>query len=915
MTSQQSALDLQGRPLLILLDGHALVHRAWHAIQNPLTLRRTGEDVRGAYGVLTMVLKTLQDHPPFAIALTFDTPAPTFRHTEFAAYKAQRPPAPPELRGQFPHVRRILEAFRMPVYELDGYEADDLLGTLSAQAEAKGMDTLIVSGDMDTLQLVSPHVSVLLQHSIAKRVIYDERTARQRYGGLAPTQLPQIKALCGDPSDNIPGVPGIGEKTAIKLLGDFGSLEGLYANLEKLSPRQRETLQQHRAAVEQSARLATIRRDVPVQLNVQACRWGQFKRREVVELLREYEWHSVVDRIPQAEGDDEASPSRAQPAGTDYRTVTRTEELEALVSELAASQQVAFDTEATGTDPMRSRLVGLSFSTAQGRAWYVPVGHAQDGQLPKTQALDALRPILEDPGKPKTAHNANYDMTLLANEGVQVRGVECDTMLLAYLLGHRAIGLKQLTLALLGEEATPISALLSSGKNQKTMDQVPIVDASAYACSDADMTLRLRAALEPDLKKQRAWDLFTKVEMPLLPIVVQMQRDGVALDVSLLQGMGETLGEELARMERETYEAVGHQFNLGSPKQLAEVLFGELQLAKGKRTRTGGYTTDAATLEPLRGVHPVIEPLLRWRELSKLKSTYVDALPEMVNPATGRVHTSYNLAGAVTGRISSSEPNLQNIPIRTELGRRIRRAFVPGFPGWLLIAADYSQIELRVLAHLSQDPALLDAFHRGLDIHAATASQVFGAPLDKVTPDQRRLAKVLNFGVIYGLSAYGIAQQTELSPEEGTAFIESYFARYPGVREYLERTRQQARDVGSVETLLGRRRATPEASTGSFPARQAAEREAINMPVQGTAAEVMKLAMIRVARRLEEEKLRSRMLLQVHDELIFEAPSEEAEPLKALLLDVMPRAMEGFAEFSVPLAVAVKSGANWGELE
>jgi DNA polymerase-1 len=485
-----------------------------------------------------------------------------------------------------------------------------------------------------------------------------------------------------------------------------------------------------------------------------------------------------------------------------------------------------------------------------------------------------------------------------------------------------------MALAVLGEEMTPIASLIGTGRKQKTMDEVAIEDAAPYAAADADMTLRLRATLEPQLAGQKYEWLFKNVEVPLLPIVVQMQRDGITLDVPQMEAMAKELGEKLARLETSIYQTVGHQFSLGSPKQLGDVLFEELRLPKTKKTATGAYSTDAAGLDWVRqmlaegktdGADPrglqVIDDLLKWREFSKLKSTYVDSLPMLVNPKTGRVHTSYNLAGAVTGRISSNDPNLQNIPIRTETGRRIRRAFVPGEPGWMLSGADYSQIELRVLAHLSQDPALLEAFRQGQDIHATTASQVFNVPLKEVTSDQRRIAKVLNFGVIYGLSAYGISQQTELSPDQGAEFISSYFARYPGVKAYIDNTKRLAREQGYVETLMGRRRNMPEASSSNFAARQAADREAINFPVQGTAAEIMKLAMLRVAERLKRDRLRVRMLLQVHDELIFEAHSEELPALKAMLTDVMPRAMQGVAEFSVPLDVAFKSGANWGELE
>ncbi|MSP78133.1 MAG: DNA polymerase I, partial [Dehalococcoidia bacterium] len=911
------------------------VHRAWHAIQNPLTNRRTGEDVRGVYGFIQMFMKAVQDYKPAYLAITFDTHAPTFRHIAFEAYKAQRPAMPDDLRKQFPLVHGIMEAFKIPVFEVDGFEADDLMGTLSLQAEQHGLDALVVTGDTDVLQLISPHTRVLMYSGFTTQAVYNDLMFREKYGGLVPSQLVTYKALLGDTSDNVPGVPGIGKVAATKLLLAYHDVEGIYANLSKLPPKQQELFKQHRDTLRQGIELITIHRDAPVALNVDLAKWPQYERKDVVERLRELEFLSLVDRIPEGlpstNADGTPQPTVFQPRTNaiprDYQCVSTMEALEALKVELA-THPFALDTETTSTDPMRAKLVGLSFATAPGKAWYVPVGHSSGAQLSARLVLDVLKPVLEDGKVSKAAHNANYDMSVLANEGVFVQGLDMDTMLAAYMLGHKAIGLKQMALAILGEEMTPIASLIGTGRNEKTMDLVSIADTVPYAAADADMTLRLRAVLEPELKAlAAAYHLFTTVEMPLLPIVVQMQRDGIALDTAQLEAMSLTMGDELARLERSVYEAVGHQFNMGSPKQLGDVLFDELHLPKTKRTASGGYTTDASALDNLRetlgrgetNADPrglqVIEGLLKWRGFSKLKSTYVDSLPTTVNPRTRRIHTTYNLAGSVTGRIASSEPNLQNIPIRTEAGRRIRRAFVPREPGWILLGADYSQIELRVLAHLSQDPSLLEAFHQGLDIHSATASQVFNVPLKEVSSDQRRIAKVLNFGVIYGLSAYGIAQQTELSPEQGRAFISSYFGKYPLVLEYIERTKKMARDKGYVETMLGRRRQMPEALSTNRVAREAAEREAINMPVQGTAAEIMKLAMIRVAAQLKHERVKSRMLLQVHDELIFETPAEEVSLLRAMLMETMPKALEGIAPFTVPLDVAVKTGASWGELE
>ena len=935
---QQATLGVEDSPLLVLLDGHAMVHRAFHAIQNPLTLRRTGEEVRGVYGFTQMLLRAIETLRPTHLILTFDYPTPTFRHDLFEDYKAQRPSMPQELSNQFPHIRRLMESLRVPIMEMDRYEADDLLGTLSAQASEKGVDTVIITGDTDTLQLVGPRVRVLLQYSTAKQTIYGETEVRERYGGLTPDQLIDHKAICGDTSDNIPGIPGVGAKTATKLLMEYRDLQGIYDHLDELPARQTALFEEHRERVFRGQTLVTIVRDAPVELDLETARWGNYNRVEVVEVLKDLEFFSTINRLPAGQLDgptattDSDTQSPAVPeVETNYTVVRDAAALDELVRALASSHGFAFDTETApdgldvkGVQPMRSNLVGLSFATEAGRAWYVPVGHAEGGQLTQEQVLEALRPALEDPELPKAAHNANYDLTVLAHHGVRMQGFAFDTMLAAHLLGHKAIGLKNMSLDMLGIEMTPISDLIGSGRAQTTMDRVPVDQAAPYACADADMTYRLWVMLEDRLRAEALLDYFTGIEVALLPIVVEMQVTGISLEVDMMHKMADALGQRVAQLEVDAYESLGHRFNLGSPKQLGEVLFDELKLGeltemgKPKKTKTGSYSTDAAALEALRGVHPLVDTVLEHRQLTKLKSTYVDALPTLINPKTGRLHTTYNQAGSVTGRFSSNDPNLQNIPIRTDLGRQIRVAFLPNEPGWLLLAADYSQIELRVLAHLSQDPGLLEAFREDQDIHAATAAQVYDVALDEVTADMRRIAKVLNFGIIYGLSAFGISQQTELTVEEGRGFIDSYLGRYPKVREYIDNTKQMARDMGYVETLLGRRRYMPEIASSNPAIRQATEREAINMPVQGTAAEALKLAMLGVAREMSVRGLRSNLLLQVHDELIFETPSDEIEELKSLVVDVMPRAMEWApkpVEFAVPLKVATKSGGNWGELE
>ena len=924
----QGAL-LQPKSLLLLMDGHAMVHRAFHAIQQPMTTRSTGEEVRGVFGFMNTFLRALSEWSPTHCAIAFDMHGPTFRHLQYKEYKAQRPQTAPELEAQFPRVRQLMQAFGVAIYEMEGYEADDVLGTLCRQAEERQLDTLILTGDTDTLQLVSPWVRVALHYSIQERKIYDELAVRERYGGLDPKQQPDVKALQGDASDNIPGVPGIGSKTAIKLIQQFGSIEGLYGNLEQVTPpRIQDLLREHRDQAPHDKMLTTIVRDMPIELDMEAMRFGNYDRDKVLETLRELEFTSMVNRIPGAsipvqpsllEREGQPTAAASSVGQRDYITVNTSTALEAMVEELHSAGSFAFDTETSGLDPMRCDLVGLSFSMAPGRAFYVPVGHKEGEQIPLGEVLEALKPLLEDPSVAKAAHNANFDMTVLSNYDIEVRGLTFDTMVAAHLVGQNDINLKQLAFQLLNEEMTPISELLGTGRKQITFDYVPVEKATPYAAADADMTHRLHLALTPMLQEVEAQKMLAEVEVPLVPVLVKMQQNGITVAVDTLRQMSSNITEEVQRLEGAIYEEAGERFNINSTQQLGTVLFKkllplaklrEMGLPPPKRTKTG-YSTDASVLEELKG-HSIVNNVLEYRQLTKLKSTYLDALPDLVNPRTGRIHTSYNQVGSATGRFSSSDPNLQNIPIRTELGRQVRRAFIAQ-PGWSLLAADYSQVELRVLAHMSRDQGLLDAFHRDEDIHAATATQVYGVSVDQVTPDMRRLAKVMNFGIIYGLSAHGMAQQTDLDIHASGEFIESYFGKYPGIRDYVETVKGQARERGYVETLLGRRRYLPEINQSNFHVRQAAERMAINMPVQGTAADIVKIAMVRIHQRMKEhpDLSGSRMLLQVHDELIFEVPPEEMEAMKAMVLELMPSAME----LDVPLKIELKVGPTWGDLE
>ena len=918
MTMSMSLFPQERQPLLMIMDGHAMVHRSFRAIstQRNLTSSTTGEDTTGVYGFTNVFLRALQEWNPSYCAIAFDTSAPTFRHQQFEEYKAQRPPTPPELRPQFDRVKQLMATFGVPVFELDGWEADDVIGTLSRQAEEAGVDSVILTGDRDTFQLISPRVRVDLASSIQDRRVYNESELAERYSGLTASQQPDFKALVGDSSDNIPGVPKVGEKRAATLLGDYGSLEGIYENLDAVKPPSVKTaLSENQERAFENRRLMTIDREAPVTLDLEQCRFWQYDRRDVVALLTELEFFSVVSRVPSPDGSDapEADAGREQEQETDYTVVQTQEQLDSMIAAIEETGSFAFDTETTSLDAMQAQLVGLSFAVAPGRAWYVPVGHREGEQLPMESALAAVRPLFESSDIAKCAHNANYDMTVLANHGVRFANVDFDTMIAAHLLGrsYNQLGLKDLSLNEFRHEMTNIKELIGSGRKQITFDQVDISAAADYAAADSDITFRLRDVFEPQLQQQDLRGLMDETELELLPVLVTMQRHGIKMDAGVLHEMSADMYQQLGRTENDIYQSIGHTVNINSPQQLSTLLFQELGLPKTKRTKTG-FSTDANALESLKGMHPVVDQILEYRQVSKLKSTYVDALPEMVNPHTGRVHTSYNQTGSATGRISSSDPNLQNIPIRTELGRQVRRAFVAeGAPDWQLFSADYSQIELRVLAHLSQDPGLLEAFRRGEDIHSATASLMFEAPLNEVDSEMRRIAKVLNFGVIYGLSPHGISQQTGFTREQGKDFIDTYFAKYPGISEYLEKIKVQARADQYVETAMGRRRYLPEINSPNFNTRGAAERMAINMPIQGTAADIMKLAMVRVQRRLDAEEMRTKMLLQVHDELVFETPQEELGALQDLVFDEMPAAMD----LDVTLKVDAKWADNWGDME
>ncbi len=909
---------------LVLIDGHALVYRAYFALPSTMATAK-GELTNAVFGFASMLLNVLRDEQPDFLAVTFDL-GRTFRHDDYAEYKANRAEMPDDLRVQFSRIDELLAAMDIPTYSAEGYEADDVLAALAQQAEAEGVDTLIVTGDTDTFQLIGPHVRVLApRRSFGDTLIYDEDGVRERYG-LEPKQLIDYKALVGDTSDNVPGVRGIGAKTATKLLQEYGSVEAIYDHLEEISsPRFRSALEKGHDDAFLSKHLVTIVTDLPVSLDLGACRVGRVNREQVVELFRELEFRALLDRVtPTAEAGtpaqlslfDEQAPAPARKVG-DYQIVDSVATLEAAAAELGQGKAVVVDVESTSTDPMAAKLVGIAITAQEGKGYYVIVGHRDAANLSLETVGQVLAPLLQDPAIPKYAHNANYDLTVLAEHGLDVTPMTCDTMIAEWLLNpaSRNLGLKNLAWNRLGVEMTPISQLIGSGKKQVTMDRVAAEKAAPYACADVDMTLRLAGQLLPELHEKELWSLYSEVEMPLVPVIVDMQRAGVKLDVVTLTRMSRQLGERLGELQTEIEGHVGRAININSTQQLSVALFDEMDLALPwmRRGASGYYSTAADVLEKIRDKHPVVELILEHRQLSKLKGTYVDALPALVNPRTGRVHTSYNQTGSVTGRFSSSNPNLQNIPIRTEQGREIRRAFVAD-DGWLLLAADYSQVELRVLAHISGDPTMLDAFARGEDIHASTAAAIYEVPLDEVTSDQRRVAKMTNFAISYGVTGFGLAERTGLDPKDAEAFIQTYFATYPRVKEYIDRTHEQARDQGYVETLLGRRRYFHELGTTSrahHNARQQADRMAINAPIQGTAADILKVAMNRLWRELRARGLRSRMILQVHDELVLEVPKEELDEAASLVIEMM----EGAYTLDAPLKVDAKIGPNWLEMD
>ena len=893
---------------LLLIDGNNLVHRAYHALP-PLTVRKTGEVVNAVYGFASMLIKVLNDQKPTHYAMAFDKKGPTFRHAMYDAYKAQRPKMAEDLSPQISRVRELVEQFNIPIFEAEGYEADDVLGTLAKQAAGEGVETVILTGDADTMQLVEPGVGVLYpkaRQGFSDTSLFDSEAVKEKYG-VGPEHITDLKAMVGDPSDNIPGVHGIGQKTAAKLIERFGGIDDIYEHLEEVEPaRVREKLKEGENLARQSKELATIVLDVPVRIDLDKARVTTYDRDRVAAMFRELEFFTLLNRLPEIAGETQ-SVSPVAGIKKKYSVITSLDELQKIAGALRGP--FAFDILNDGQNPMTATPVGLALSLTSGEAYYIPLNHSgldAAGQLPSDEVIKYLNSAFSMDHVEKTTHNAGFVLTVLEEAGFNISGIIFDTALAAHLLGEASLELKSLVFSKLGLEMPTLQT--GSGAKKVTPASLEINSVTDYACSDADFTGRLSLILGQELREQKLWSLFKEVELPLVKVLVGMQRVGVMLDTASLAGISERLGERLKAIEAEIYRLVGHEFNINSPRQLGPVLFEELGLNTDKRK--GGYSTEASVLESLRQAHPVVEYVLEYRQLSKLKSTYIDSLPLLINSRTGRIHTSFNQTRTSTGRLSSSDPNLQNIPVRGELGREIRCAFIAR-PGSVLFSGDYSQIDLRALAHLSRDPLLISTFERGEDVHMATAMQLFGLPADKITADMRRFAKTVNFGVIYGMSGYGLEQATEFSRQEAERFIEEYFRRYPGVRNYLDRTKEEVRRHGFAQTVLGRRRYIPEINSPNRIIREAGERMAINMPVQGTSADIIKIAMLRLDEEITRRDLNSRMLLQVHDELIFEVPEDEI----TIMQMIVPEIMAGALQLSVPIRVDVKMGTSWGEME
>ena len=906
-TAKDTAAGEKQVKLLVLVDGSSYLYRAFHAM--PALSNSHGEKTGAVYGVVNMLRRLLSDYDPEYMAVVFDAKGKTFRDDIYPEYKANRPPMPDDLSTQIEPIHAIIGAMGLPLIQIEGVEADDVIGTLASAAAAEGRDTIISTGDKDMAQLVDGHVRLV---DTMKEKTYDREGVIEKFD-VPPERIVDYLALVGDTSDNIPGVPGVGPKTAAKWLQQYGSLDEVIEHAGEIPGKAGENLKGALAHLPMARELATIKCDVELKLAPESLRLQPPDAARLRELYSRFEFKSWLAELG---GVNPAASSAAAASHRDgaYEMISDMATLERWLARLEKSGLFAFDTETTSLDAQQAEIVGVSFSDRVGTGAYVPLAHVYPdapAQLERTAALEKLKLLLEDPRLPKIGQNFKYDLNVLANHDIRLAGMRYDTMLESYVLDSTASrhDMDSLALKYLGYKTLKYEEVAGKGKHQINFSEVALDQATAYAAEDADVTFRLHQHLWPRLNEVSSLvKLFDEIEMPLVPVIARMERNGVRIDVTMLRTQSNELAKRLFEIEREAHGVAGQPFNMGSPKQIQEILYGNHKLPVLKKTPTGQPSTAEEVLQELALDYPLPRLILEHRSLSKLMSTYTDRLPEMINPKTGRVHTSYHQAVAATGRLSSSDPNLQNIPVRTAEGRRIRQAFVAP-PGYQIMSADYSQIELRIMAHLSRDPGLIQAFAVGQDVHRATAAEVFGVAPDLVSDDMRRAAKAINFGLIYGMSAFGLARQLRIDRVAAQEYVDRYFARYPGVREFMERTRELARRQGYVETLFGRRLHTPEINAANMTRRQAAERAAINAPMQGTAADLIKLAMLAVDRWIQGSGVDIRMIMQVHDELVFEVEDGSVDAAR----EQIRRAMSEVAVLAVPLVVDVGLGRNWDE--
>ncbi len=890
---------------LILIDGSAVAYRSYFAfIRNPLINSR-GENTGAVFGFVNSLNKIIRDFKPDYLAVVFDTPQPTFRHDIYPEYKSTRAKTPDELVTQFPWIDQAIEGFNIPTIRMDGYEADDIIGTLSVKAAARGVEVLMFTGDKDFYQLVTERIKILHPREFN---IMDPSAVKEKFG-VSPDKVVDTLALMGDTSDNIPGVPGVGPKTAVSLIEEFGDFNKVLKDgPQKKKGKIARSLKDYKEQAKLSYDLVTIKTDCPIDLELDKLTLSEPDSAALVELFRRLEFKGLAEKYAQPEAESLFKEEGEKPSA-EYKTVKSMSDLDKILVEVEKRKEVAIDTETSSLSPLEARLVGISLSYEEGKGFYIPVGHDTGKNLPAQDVLERFSKLFKS-GMRIVGQNIKYDRQVFKNHKVYIDRPYFDTMVASYLInpGSRSHNLDSLALEHFNYRMMPISDLIGSGKKQVSFARVDIDRATSYSCEDADFTLRLKNALQPRIKELKLERLLCEIEMPLVTVLGDMEEAGVKIDTEFLKGLSKDFDRKLKTVEEAIFEEAGERFNINSTRQLAVILFDKLNLRSTRRTAKGGArSTSVDVLEKLAEIHPVPRMVLEYRQLMKLKSTYIDALPAMVNPETGRVHTSFNQTITATGRLSSSDPNLQNIPIRTEEGREIRLAFVPAGDAYKILSADYSQVELRIMAHFADDKTMIESFKSGEDIHRRTAAEVYGVDINDVTDDQRRAAKTANFAIIYGVTAYGLSRQSELSLGESRDFIDIYFERYPGIKKYMEDIKKFARENGYVSTLFDRRRYLPDINAKSTQARQFAERTAINTPIQGTAADMIKIAMIRIADAMKGMK--SKMILQVHDELVFDVHIDELDQLKK----TVKQEMEGAVRLKVPINVDIGIGDNWLE--